>query len=78
MPETKQLNVRIEPEHEALARQTIERLRRGGAAFREALNALLHDDAAAVYLPASEIRSRFDHLEARIARLERSGTSQDD
>lgn len=71
MPETKQLNVRIEPEHESLARETIGRLRRGGSAFREALAGLLRDDMAAIYMPASEIRSRLDNLEARIGKLER-------
>ena len=71
MPETKQLNVRIEPEHEALAREVIDRLRRGGPAFRKSLSGLLRDDAVSIYLPAKEIQSRFDNLEARIARLEK-------
>jgi len=76
MAETKQLNVRIEPEHESLARETIDRLRRGGSAFKEALNSLLNDDTAAVYMPANEIKSRLNDLETRVSRLENSSASK--
>jgi hypothetical protein len=70
MAETRQFNVRMEPEHAELLRRIVERLRRGGPAFRTALTALLDDHDSHIALPASQIHARFNGLEVRIARLE--------
>jgi NADH:ubiquinone oxidoreductase subunit E len=70
MAETKQFNVRLEPEHAELVRTVIDRLRRGGPAFRAALTALIDSTDTHVYLPASHIHARFDALEVRLARVE--------
>ena len=65
MVETKQINFRVEPKFGQAARAIIDRLRRGGPAFREALVALLEDHDAAIYLPASVIYARLNELDAR-------------
>lgn len=72
MPErpTKQINLRIEPEYEALLRGVTKQIRKGGPTFREALEAFVLDHNSAKYLTAEEINQRFDSLEARLARLE--------
>jgi hypothetical protein len=70
MAETRQFNVRLEPEHVDLVRKVIDRLRRGGPAFRTALTALIEDGDAHVTMPASHIHARFNGLEERISRLE--------
>jgi hypothetical protein len=70
MAETIQFNVRLEPELVDLARRVIDRLRRGGPAFRTALTTLIEDPDAHVHLPASQIHARFNGLELRLSRIE--------
>lgn len=75
MPSTKQINLRIEAEHEALARAVIDRIRRGGPAFREALAGFIADDDSTRYLPAAMLHQRFAEIERRLSRLEGRASS---
>lgn len=67
---TKQINFRIEPEHEALLRETVDQIRRGGPSFRAALSKMIEDHVAARYMTVNELEDRFTAIEGRLADLE--------
>ncbi len=67
---TKQVNLRIETEHEALLRETVDLIRRGGPSFRAALSKMIEDHVAARYMTVNELDDRFVAIEQRLAVLE--------
>ena len=67
---TKQINFRIEPEHEGLLRETVDLIRRGGPSFRAALSKMIEDHVAARYMTVDELDDRFVAIEQRLALLE--------
>ena len=69
-PRTKQVNLRIETEHEALLRETVDLIRRGGPSFRAALSKMIEDHVSARYMTVSELDDRFVAIELRLASLE--------
>lgn len=66
---TVQFNVRVEADNEPLARSVIDRIRRGGPGFRQALEAFLREEEQATYVPRMEFDARCRSLEAEIATL---------
>ena len=67
---TKQINFRIEPEHEGLLRETVDLIRRGGPSFRAALSKMIEDHVAARDMTVDELDDRFVAIEQRLAQLE--------
>jgi hypothetical protein len=70
MADTRQVNLRLSPEHAELVRMFVQRLREGGPSFEREIRLFIVRPYAPHYMTISELDRRFGEILRRIEALE--------